>query len=152
MIQPLERESARDRDVWATIAAAAAGDTAELRRLLDRDPDLGHSQHSYTQPIHFAVRAGHLDAVEILLNAGADPEWNGYHEGSLIQMAADRGYAAIASLLDEARKRRGRIAPAEDDPIHLAAEADDVQRVRQLLDSDATLLDRGDRAGGTPLH
>jgi ankyrin repeat protein len=61
----------------------------------------------------------------------------------------------MAQLLDEARRRRARVAPAEvrsDHPIHLAAEADDIERVRELLDADATLLERGDSVGGTPLH
>jgi ankyrin repeat protein len=155
MIKPRELESDSRRDVWDTISAAAAGDTPTLRRLIDRDPSLSHSEYWYTPPIHFAVREGHLDAVQILLEAGADPEWNGYHDGSLIEMARDRGHDAVAQLLDEARKRRARVAPAEersDHPIHLAAEADDIQRVRELLDADPTLVDRGDATGGTPLH
>src|SRR5262249_14697977 len=35
---------------------------------------------------------------------------------------------------------------------HRAAEAGDLRRVRQLLDADPMLLNRGDRAGGSPLH
>jgi len=37
-------------------------------------------------------------------------------------------------------------------PIHLAAEAGRVHRVRVTLDADPTLLERPDRAGGTLLH
>jgi ankyrin repeat protein len=37
-------------------------------------------------------------------------------------------------------------------PIHLAAEAGRVRRVRAILDAEPTLLERFDRAGGTPLH
>ncbi len=40
--------------------------------------------------IHFAVREGHVEAVQLRLDAGADPEWNGLHDGSLIAMARDR--------------------------------------------------------------
>lgn len=36
--------------------------------------------------------------------------------------------------------------------IHLAVEAGRVRRVRALLDADPALLERFDRAGGTPLH
>src|SRR5712671_3655348 len=42
--------------------------------------------------------------------------------------------------------------PGEDHPIHQAAQADDVVRVRELLDAEPTLVNRSDRAGGTPLH
>jgi ankyrin repeat protein len=155
MIKPRELESDGARDAWDMITAAATGDTSSLRRLIARDPSLINSEYFYTPVIHFAVREGHLEAVQILLEAGADPDWNAYHDGSLIEMARDRGHVAIAQLLDEARRRRARVAPPEvrsDHPIHLAAEADDVDRVRELLDVDAILVDRGDATGGTPLH
>jgi ankyrin repeat protein len=154
MIRPRELESGRGRDAWEVIHAAATGDTAMLRSLLARDPTLIDSEYFYAPSIHFAVREGHLDAVRILLEAGADPERNGDHDGSLIEMARERGYDAIAQLLDEARRHRARTAPAEarsDHPIHLAAEADDVERVRELLDGDPTLLQRRDSVGDTPL-
>src|SRR5260370_5174440 len=155
MIKPRDLESDSGRGIWDAITAAAAGDTPTLRRLIERDPSLTHSEYWYTRPIHFAVREGHLEAVRILLEAGADPEWNGYHDGSLIEMARDRGHEGIVQLLDAARERRGRIAPAEvcsDHPIHLAAEAGDIQRVRDLLDADPTLVHCGDATGGTELH
>jgi ankyrin repeat protein len=152
MIKPCELDSDSGRDLWDTITAAAAGDTPPLQRLLERDPGLSQAEYWYTQPIHFAVREGHLEAVQILLEAGADPEWNGYHDGSLIEMARDRRQEHIAQLLEEARNRRGRVAPAPDHPIHMAAEADDIEPVRKSLDDDSRLLERGDSAGGTPLH
>jgi ankyrin repeat protein len=152
MIRPRELESDTGRVIWDTMTAAAAGDTPALQRLLEDDPRSSRAQYFYTQPIHFAVREGHLDAVQILLEAGADPEWNGYHDGSLIEMARDRGHEGVARLLEEARQRWGRVAPGIDHPIHQAAQEDDVVRVRALLDSEPTLVNRGDRAGGTPLH
>ena len=43
--------------------------------------------------------------------------------------------------------------PAEDHPIHMAAENDDVESVRELLEREnATLLNRRDDGGRTPLH
>src|SRR5450755_3144838 len=110
MIKPHELESDSGRDAWDMITAAATGDTSTLRRLIAREPSLIDSEYFYTPAIHFAVREGHLGAVQILLEAGADPEWNGYHDGSLIEMARDRDHEAVAKLLDEARQRRGRIA------------------------------------------
>jgi ankyrin repeat protein len=152
MIKPCELDSDRGRDLWDTITAAAAGDTLTLQRLLERDPGLSQAEYWYTQPIHFAVREGHVDAVQFLLESGGDPEWNGYHDGSLIEMARDRGHERIAQLLEEARNRRGRVAPAGDHPIHLAAHADAIEDVRKFLDDDPNLLECGDRSGGTPLH
>jgi ankyrin repeat protein len=152
MIKPRELESDKGRDVWDTITAAAAGDMPTLRRLLERDPGLSQAEYWYTQPIHFAVREGHIEAVKLLLESGGDPEWNGYHDGSLIEMARDRGHERIAQLLEEARHRRGRVAPGTDHPIHVAAKADDIEGVRTFLDDDSSLLERGDRSGATPLH
>ena len=152
MIKPDDIES---EDVWATLVAAAAGDVPTLRELIARDATLVRAGYFYTPAIHFAVREGHLDAVRLLLDAGADPEWNGYYEGSLVEMARDRGHLAIVSLLEETRARAGLIVPADarsDHPIHLAAEAGDLTRVRALLDAEPLLVNLGDRTGGTPLH
>src|SRR5882724_2196213 len=130
MIKPRELESDKGRDLWDTMTAASTGDTSALQHLLERDPSLGRADFWYTQPIHFAVRTGHLEAVQLLLDAGADPEWNGYHDdGSLIEMARHRGHESVARLLEEACRRHGRVAPGEDHPIHQAAQADDVVRV-----------------------
>jgi hypothetical protein len=117
MIKPRELESDKGRDIWDTITAAAAGDIPTLQRLLGRDPTLSRAEYWYTQPIHFAVREGHIEAVKLLLESGGDPEWNGYHDGSLIEMARDRGMNALPSFL---RRRaiagdelhRGRIIPS----------------------------------------
>jgi ankyrin repeat protein len=151
MIKPRELDSDKGCDIWDTITAAA-GDMPTLRRLLERDPALSQAEYWYTQPIHFAVREGHFEAVQVLLEAGADPEWNGYHDGSLIEMARGRRHERIAQLLEEARNRRGRVAPGEDHPIHVAAQADGIEGVRKFLDDDPNLLERGDPSGGTPLH
>lgn len=144
--------SSRGRDIWDAISAAASGDAAALRRLLARDPNLYRAEYWYTPPIHFAVREGHLEATRVLLDAGADPAATAFGQ-DLGTVARDRGHEAVASLLEEARARRNRTAPAgADHPIHLAAAAGDVARVRALLDAEPRLVHRSDRAGGTPLH
>lgn len=153
MIQPPELESGSGRDIWNMIVAAAAGDTATLQRLLERDPGLSHAAYFDTPPIRFAVQAGHPDAVRILLDAGALNADTGDAGNSLIQIAQERGHDEIARLLlNEVRKRGSPIAPPEDHPIHLAAGRDDPRRVRDLLEEDATLVNRRDRNGRTPLH
>ena len=106
-----------------------------------------------TPAIHFAVREGHAEAVQILLDAGADPEWNGLHDGSLIVMARERGHARIVSLLEETRDRRGRVpAQSGSHPLHDAITRDDVAEVRRLLDADPSLVDIGNEIGASPLH
>src|SRR2546426_1397829 len=151
MIKPHDIEP----DVWATITSAEAGDTVTLRRLIERDRRLARCEYWYTPAIHFAVRGGHLEGVKVLLEADADPEWNGYHCGSLVAMAKYRGYEDVAKLLEQAREGRGRLEPAEagpEHPIHTAAKVGDTKRIRELLDADPALVDRGAWCGCSPLH
>ena len=121
---------------------------AALRGLLERDPNIAR----YHQPIHFAACGGHLEAVRVLLDGDADPdaEFNG---ADPVTAARDRGHEAVARLLEDARIRRGRARPAAaDHPIHDAAAAGDIARVRALLDAEPGLVHLSDRSGSTPLH
>jgi hypothetical protein len=63
MIKPDDLESEEGRLTWATITAAAAGDVAKLRQLLDRNPQLSRAGYWYTRAVYFAVREGHAQAV-----------------------------------------------------------------------------------------
>lgn len=147
--------SCRGCDVWDAICAAERGDAEALRRLLARDPNLFRAEYWYTQPIHFAVREGHPEAVRVLLDAGADPSAVSLAGDDLITLARDRGQRAVVALLEEAQARRGRTTPATapvDPPMHAAAAAGDLPRLRALLDAEPQRLDACDRAGGTPLH
>src|SRR5436190_10372710 len=122
-----------------------------MRRLLAEDPTRSGNGYFYTPPIHFAVREGHAEIVQMLLDAGADSEWNGHYGDDLINMAKERGHELVAKVLRENRDRRGRTAPSEtreDHPIHLAIDAGNVRRVRELLDADPSLLNRIARAVG----
>jgi hypothetical protein len=88
MIKPVELEAGDGgRETWDTIVAASEGDVVTLRRLLERSPRLVHAGYWYTPAVHFAVREGHADAVQLLLDAGADPESNGLNDRTLIEMA-----------------------------------------------------------------
>ena len=70
-----------------------------------------------------------------------------------VTAARDRGHEAVARLLEDARIRRGRARPAAaDHPIHDAAAAGDIARVRALLDAEPGLVHLSDRSGSTPLH
>ena len=153
IIKPPELDSEEGGVVWNALTASDDGDVDALRRLVERDPRLSRAEYWYTPAIHFAVREGHVEAVQLLLDAGADPEWNGLHDGSLIVMARDRGHAEVAKLLEEARDRRGRVlARSDSHPIHAAITREDTKEVRRLLDADPGLVDVGNEVGASPLH
>lgn len=160
MIRPLELASdvphgswsCRGTDIWDVLSAAARGDTAELGAILARDANLYRAEYWYTQPIHLAVQEGRLDAVRLLLEAGADPAQVTLDGEALVTIARDRGHEEIASLLEDASAARGSAAPAVDHEIHTAASAGDVQRVRALVEAEPLLVQRRDSQGGTPLH
>ena len=141
----------RGCDVWDTICAASTGDGAALRLLLERDPNLYRAEYWYTQPIHFAVREGHLEAVQILLDAGADPAVVGFRE-DLVIMARDRGYEAVARLLEASRARRGSATPAATDhAIHVAAALAISSGCARFLTPRRNWF-TASTARGTPLH
>ena len=153
LIKPPELDSEEGDVVWQALTASEGGDVDTLQRLLERDPQLGRAEYWYTPAIHFAVREGHLEAVRLLLDAGADPEWNGLHDGSLIEMARERDHAEVARLLEEVRDRRGRVlARFGRHPIHEAIDREDTDEVRRLLDADPALVDAGNDIGASPLH
>ena len=54
-------------DVFAMFAAARDGDLAAVRRRVERFTGLATVEYNYTPPIHFAVREGHREIVELLL-------------------------------------------------------------------------------------
>jgi len=145
--------SCRGCDVWDTMVAAEGGDAGALLELLANDPNLYRAEYWYTQPIHFAVREGHLEATRVLLDAGADPRVERLGGDDLLTVARDRGHEAVARLLEDARRHSGA-EPAgmeADHPIHAAADAGDVERLGALLDADPELLHRADGDGKTPL-
>lgn len=137
------------------LCAARDGDLTELRRLLAEDSNLYRAEYWYTQPIHFAVREGHLAATLLLLEAGADPGWVGLSGESLAMVARDRGHEELARLLElqiaELRQDESELSRPPVAPIHEAAQRDDVAAVRALLDSDESLLYAPGNTGCTPL-
>ena len=153
MIKPLELDNPQGQAIWETMCAANAGDTAALKRLLENDPSLSRAEYWYQHPMHYAVRGGHIEAARLLLDAGADPEANGLHDGSLISMARDRGREAVAQMLEAECRKRGRVPRNKaHSPIHYFAKRGEIGNVRASLDADPSLIERGDKDGATPLH
>ena len=153
LIKPRELESGRGTATWDVLTAALTGDVAALRAALQRDPALANAEYWYMPPLHFAVREGHLDAVRLLVAAGADLTHRNalYGNDTLLQMAEDRGHDRVADYLR--RELSSRLASAGSrHPIHDALAAGDAAAVERLLDEDRQLANRGDHLGRRPLH
>lgn len=158
LIRPVELESekpwgeggSRGCDVWDAICAARAGQVASLQATLNRDPNLAR----YDLPLRFAVREGQLAVVQLLIEAGGDPDALGAEGESLPTVARDRGHDDVARYLEAHRGRGPRTLPSEaaEHPIHVAASGDDVVMLRRLLDANPHLVHIGDRKGASPLH
>ena len=114
MIQPIEMkldlpmQVANDvisttTKVWELLVASRWGNLEKVKELVDECPDAIYAQYNYTPPIHFAVREGHLDLVNYLLNQGAlDPDYRIYpFLDSLLTLAEDREYSEIVGLLKQ---------------------------------------------------
>ena len=153
MLKPDELDTEEGRDVWEMLVASSQGDVVSIRRLIDKNSALSRAEFWYTPAIHFAVREGHVEAVRLLLTAGADPESNGLYDGSVIEMAKDRGHSAIAVLLEGERDRRHRtVAEPMTFPVHKAVAKGDIEQVVAALDADPALIHAVDRDACTLLH
>jgi ankyrin repeat protein len=89
--------------VWEILSASHDGDLQKVKTLIKECPELIYAQYNYTPPIHFAVREGHTELVNFLLDHGAhDPKYRIYpFLDTLDILAEDRGYTEIAALLKD---------------------------------------------------
>lgn len=89
--------------VWDILVASRNGDLEAIKNMVGECPELIYAQYNYAPLIHLAVREGHIDLVNYLLNNGAhDPGYGIYpFLDSLQTIAQDRGYNEIVSSLEK---------------------------------------------------
>lgn len=161
--------------------AAAAGDAARLRELLDAlraGPGPGAAAQPAGEldaldaagrtPLLRAVEGDHADAVGLLLGAGASPNVRGADGAVPLVLAVERRQAAIVGLLAKAGARTDVATTAllarknlddrlvmqtayEATPLHLAAAQGDVGSVAALVAAGAD-VNAEDENRRTPLH
>ena len=116
--------------------AARDGDFASVKKLVTDRPSLATVEYNYTPPVHFAVREGHRDIAEFLLDHGADPAYRSYpFQESLLTFAEDRGHEEVADLLRRRLATRFALAPGMQAIIDAADRGDLPIGMRQLLES-----------------
>ena len=139
-------------DVFGMFVAAREGDVAGVTRAVERFPALATVEYNYTPPIHFAVREGHRDIVEFLLERGADPAYRSYpFQESLLTFAEDRHHHEVAELLRARLSRRFALASESQTLIAAAAQGDTAAIERALADR-PELAKTSNDTGDTALH
>jgi ankyrin repeat protein len=174
--EPLLWSTGNGSDVWTLFCACAAGDLETVKRTLAGDPSLIKSHHEYRTPLYFAVRENQMAIATYLLDQGANPFYNGE---DLVDMARIRRLSAMETFLESKRASfkktlspvqelwqairfrdtatLGRLkeelmSPGSTCDIWAAAFVGNISRVRDLLDSDPSLIDQmGADRSGTPL-
>ena len=140
--------------------AAAANDAAAVRRLLadghppdetatgDGEPAPQPAGHSLT-PLMWAARRGALDAITLLLDAGADPNArDARNEWTPLQHAIHtRRRDAALLLLDRGANPNARSAPGRLTPLLMAAGSPDPAIVAALLSHGADPRIEGEYGG-----
>jgi cytohesin len=134
--------------------AAKQRDIATLKKLLAEDPKLVHSPEypvGSRTVLHYAAEGGSVEAVKILLAAGADPDAaDGLGQTPLHWTAAGGHLEASKALLDTGADPRA----ADDNgrtPMHMAAFGGN-KAIVELLLAHGVNHDRADDDGRTPLH
>lgn len=79
--------------------AIESGDLAVLRSAIEHTNDLNVLGPGRTTPLIEAAAIGWLEAVELLLQAGAEPTWKDEAEETALLKAAANGHARVVSLL-----------------------------------------------------
>jgi ankyrin repeat protein len=140
-----ERHVDVKRAVTAIHAAAAAGQAAELRRLLEIDPELIDARgvdHSGQTALHKAAWSDQIECVRVLLEGGADVTMRDYGDNaSALHGAAHYASVAIVRLLVEAGA--DVVGAGDDHQLGVLGWATCLGRVRE--DVAAYLLQAGAR-------
>jgi len=150
--QRLSRHFALAPGTREIIDAAHAGDIARVEAELERDPNLARvSNETGDTALHHAAHNGHLDLVQTLLAAGANPDavrGDGYRPIHLALMpswvmgAPDVQRMAVASVLLEKGARNS---------MFIAALRHDLQFIRAALRRDSSLANEEDTNHHRPL-
>ena len=94
-----------DNGNFPLLVAAARGNANTIQQLLDAGADANHqNQTKKDTALILASDNDHLEAVELLLKAGADPRLKNMRGKTALMYAKGRGYGKIVKTLEKAEK------------------------------------------------
>ncbi|MCU1286063.1 MAG: hypothetical protein JWO13_2413 [Acidobacteriales bacterium] len=122
----------------------------------ERDPSLATRRFAGTTLLHFAVGAGCLEVVELLLRLGVDPNIRGRGDHTPLycvanECASETGPEVVRALVRAGADINACGGVTRATALHMAARRGNVEIARALLDSGAAVNAR-DRKGDTPLQ
>jgi len=134
------------------LEAARRGDLATITRLLDESDDAvrQHDERNCTA-LHFAAAGGHLEAVELLLDAGAELEAADVDGDTPLLWAAHAGHVEVAALLHDAGASPTPPNQARRNLLHFAVLGGNREMIELALFGDLD-IDARDFEGYTALH
>ncbi|MFC1793591.1 ankyrin repeat domain-containing protein [Planctomycetota bacterium] len=135
--------------------AAAAGDIAEVKRLIDTGANISSlscdSGSSVRTPLHEAAIAGHKDVAEILLSRGAQPDALDNLRYTPLHCAAEHGHKDMASLLINKGADVNAKTLEDWTPLHLVCQQGKREVAKFLIENGADPKAK-DIFMMTPLH
>ena len=132
--------------------AAGSGISSVVRTLLSRMDERQHKHFAQVEAMHLAAQEGHGEVVELLLQAGVDPDSQHGSCPSALQCAVLKGEFAICKLLISISGVKINLADLNGrTPLSYAAEKGYEAIVKLFLKRKDVLADLADKDGVPPL-
>ncbi|KAI8759258.1 ankyrin repeat and SAM domain-containing protein 6 [Biomphalaria glabrata] len=136
------------------LVAAQHGHDAVLRVLLDRGCDVNYYTPSTgLTALMMAALNGHMTTAQIIIERGGDPNMTNVCDKTALEIATIRDQREVRGYLDRKTTNKPKLSADDIKPdIIEAAKHGDIQRIKEILDQDASQKDaHSPHDGATPL-
>jgi len=131
--------------------AAARGDKAAVRSLIEQHADVNVPQPDGATALHWAAYRGDKELVDMLIRAGANAKVANREGSTPLWLACVNGDAAIIGALLNAGADPNEHLPLGRTPVMAAARTGNVDAIKVLLDHGANVNAKETLRGTTPL-